>query len=462
MCGQKIKLGCEQVERNLTKGNVLTSLIYFSIPYLLSYFMQTLYGMADLFIIGQFDGVASITAVAIGSQIMHMLTVMIVGLAMGTTVIIARAVGAGARDKLSAAIGSTATLFLGVSVVLTAVLLLGTDGIISVMATPEEAVDSTKLYLIVCFIGIPFITGYNIVSSIFRGMGDSKSPMYFIAIACVFNILLDYLFIGGFSMGALGAALATTISQTISLVISLIYIRKRDTGINISAKNFRPDVRLTKEILKVGIPVAMQDGFIQITFLIVTIIANSRGLDTAAAVGIVEKMISLFFLVPSSMLSTVSTLSAQNIGAMKPERAVLALKYGISITTVYGVCVAAAMQIWAPAVMAMFTEDSNVIVLGTQYMQSYIWDTVLAGMHFCFSGYFCAYGLSIISFMHNLVAALVARIPLAYLTSQWYPDSLYPMGLSAPAGSGISVIICIAVMIWMGKHKDKLLQAVRL
>ncbi len=450
------------MERNLTTGNVLTGVIYFSIPYLLSYFLQTLYGMADLFIIGQFDGVASITAVAIGSQIMHMLTVMIVGLAMGTTVIIARAVGAGARDKLSAAIGSTATLFLGVSIALTGILLLGIDEIISVMATPEEAVDSTRMYLIVCFIGIPFITGYNIVSSIFRGMGDSKSPMYFIAVACVFNILLDYILIGGFSMGALGAALATTISQTISLLISLIYIKKRDTGINISARDFRPDTRLTKEILKVGIPVSMQDGFIQITFLIVTIIANSRGLDTAAAVGIVEKMISLFFLVPSSMLSTVSTLSAQNLGAMKPERAVLALKYGILITTVYGVLVAAAMQVWAPEVMAMFTSESNVILLGTQYMQSYIWDTVLAGMHFCFSGYFCAYGLSIISFMHNLIAALVARIPLAYLTSQWYPDTLYPMGLSAPAGSGISVVICIAVMFWMGKNKDKLLKAVRL
>ncbi len=450
------------MERNLTTGNVLTGVIYFSIPYLLSYFLQTLYGMADLFIIGQFDGVASITAVAIGSQIMHMLTVMIVGLAMGTTVIIARAVGAGARDKLSAAIGSTATLFLGVSIALTGILLLGIDEIISIMATPEEAVDSTRMYLIVCFIGIPFITGYNIVSSIFRGMGDSKSPMYFIAVACVFNILLDYILIGGFSMGALGAALATTISQTISLLISLIYIKKRDTGINISARDFRPDTRLTKEILKVGIPVSMQDGFIQITFLIVTIIANSRGLDTAAAVGIVEKMISLFFLVPSSMLSTVSTLSAQNLGAMKPDRAVLALKYGILITTVYGVLVAAAMQVWAPEVMAMFTSESNVILLGTQYMQSYIWDTVLAGMHFCFSGYFCAYGLSIISFMHNLIAALVARIPLAYLTSQWYPDTLYPMGLSAPAGSGISVVICIAVMFWMGKNKDKLLKAVRL
>ncbi len=450
------------MERNLTTGNVLTGVIYFSIPYLLSYFLQTLYGMADLFIIGQFDGVASITAVAIGSQIMHMLTVMIVGLAMGTTVIIARAVGAGARDKLSAAIGSTATLFLGVSIALTGILLLGIDEIISIMATPEEAVDSTRMYLIVCFIGIPFITGYNIVSSIFRGMGDSKSPMYFIAVACVFNILLDYILIGGFSMGALGAALATTISQTISLLISLIYIKKRDTGINISARDFRLDTRLTKEILKVGIPVSMQDGFIQITFLIVTIIANSRGLDTAAAVGIVEKMISLFFLVPSSMLSTVSTLSAQNLGAMKPERAVLALKYGILITTVYGVLVAAAMQVWAPEVMAMFTSESNVILLGTQYMQSYIWDTVLAGMHFCFSGYFCAYGLSIISFMHNLIAALVARIPLAYLTSQWYPDTLYPMGLSAPAGSGISVVICIAVMFWMGKNKDKLLKAVRL
>ena len=176
------------MEKNLTSGSVFKNMMLFSLPYLLSYFLQTLYGMADLFIIGQFEGVASTTAVSVGSQVMHMLTVILVGLAMGTTVAVGQAVGAGDRKKASLSIGNTVTLFLGVSVALTAVLLLCVRPIVGIISTPEEAVEGTVRYLTICFIGIPFITAYNIISSIFRGMGDSKSPMYFIAIACIVNI----------------------------------------------------------------------------------------------------------------------------------------------------------------------------------------------------------------------------------------------------------------------------------
>ena len=201
------------MERNLTTGSVGKNILIFSLPYLLSYFLQTLYGMADLFIIGQFDGVASTTAVSIGSQVMHMLTVMLVGLAMGTTVSIARAVGGRNHKQVSENVGNTVTLFFGLSIVLTVVLLLLVRPIVGVMSTPAEAVDGTVAYLIICFLGIPFITAYNIISSIFRGMGDSKSPMYFIAIACAANIMLDYLFIGALGFGPAGAALGTTLAH---------------------------------------------------------------------------------------------------------------------------------------------------------------------------------------------------------------------------------------------------------
>lgn len=185
-------------------------------------FLQTLYGMADLFIIGQFEGVASTTAVSVGSQVMHMLTVMIVGLAMGTTVSIAQNIGAGDRRKAAQAVGNTVVLFVSVSVALTVLLLLLVRPIVSVMSTPAEAVEGTVAYLTVCFIGIPFITAYNIISSIFRGMGDSRSPMYFIAIACVSNIALDYVFMGALHLGPVGAALGTTVSQAVSVAISLL------------------------------------------------------------------------------------------------------------------------------------------------------------------------------------------------------------------------------------------------
>ena len=251
------------MEKNLTSGSVLKSILFFSLPYLLSYFLQTLYGMADLFIIGQFEGVASTTAVSIGSQVMHMITVMIVGLAMGATVTIGRAVGAENKPRAARLIGNTVTLFMAGSVVLAAVLVGLVDPIVRIVSTPEQAVAGTRTYLIICFIGVPCITAYNIMASIFRGLGDSRSPMYFIAVACASNIALDYLFMGALHLGPAGAALGTTLSQLVSVIISLVVILRRKSGIHLSGADFKPERSALGEILSIGIPVMMQDGFIQ-------------------------------------------------------------------------------------------------------------------------------------------------------------------------------------------------------
>lgn len=448
-----------RMERNLTTGSVLGNVIYFSLPYLLSYFLQTLYGMADLFIIGQFEGVASTTAVSIGSQVMHMLTVMIVGLAMGSTVSIGQAIGGNDKRKASLDIGNTVTLFMMLSVALTIILLILADSIVSVMSTPEEAVAGTLDYLTVCFIGIPFITAYNIISSIFRGMGDSRSPMYFIAVACVSNIILDYIFMGALHMGPVGAALGTTLSQAVSVVIALIVIRRKNSGIKLEKSDFRPNGIVMKDILGIGVPIALQDGFIQVSFILITIIANRRGLNDAAAVGIVEKIISFLFLIPSSMLSTVSALGAQNIGAHKNERARQTLYYAALIASLFGLAVSIIMQFAADSVVSLFTDASDpegamVVQLGGQYMRGYVWDTLFAGIHFSFSGYFCAIGKSLLSFLHNIIAIVLVRIPGAYMASLMFPDTLFPMGLATTAGSFLSVIICvIAFMILLRKER---------
>ena len=443
------------MERDLTSGSVWKNIVYFSLPYLLSYFLQTLYGLADLFIVGQFDGVASTTAVSIGSQVMHMLTVMIVGLAMGTTVNIGRAVGARDSQKASKVVGHTTVHFVGVSVVLAVVLLVLVQPIVRVMSTPAEAVEGTVRYLTICFIGIPFITAYNVIASIFRGLGDSKSPMYFIAVACVANIALDYLFIGALHMGPAGAALGTTLSQTISVAVSLLVILKKKTGISVKRADFRLERVTMGQVLKIGVPIAAQDGFIQVAFIIITIIANRRGLSVAAAVGIVEKIISFLFLVPSSMLSTVSALGAQNMGAGKYERADQILRYAMGIAVGFGLIVSLLIQIIAGPVVGLFTTDATVILLGAQYIRGYIWDCIFAGVHFSFSGYFCAYGKSEISFVHNLIAILCVRIPGVYLTSKIFPDTLFPMGLATATGSLLSVIICIIAFGWLKKQKRK-------
>ena len=443
------------MKRELTSGSVMKNLLFFSLPYLLSFFLQTLYGMADLLIIGQYGGVADTTAVSVGSQVMHMLTVMIVGLAMGATVNIGQAIGG--RDNRRAALftGNTVTLFMGLSSVLTLLLLVLRRAIVSAVSTPADAAAGTVDYLTICFIGIPFITAYNIISAVFRGMGDSKSPMYFIAVACAANIALDYLFIGVLGMGPAGAALGTILSQAISVIISLIVIKRRSTGLALTKADIRPNKQIIGKILKIGIPVAMQDGFIQIAFMVITVIANRRGLNDAAAVGIVEKIIGFLFLVPSSMLSAVSALGAQNIGAQKPERARKTLLYAIFIAAGFGGTVAVIMQFLSGGAVSLFTDSAVVTRLGGEYLRGYAWDCLFAGIHFAFSGYFCACGKSGISFMHNMIAILLVRIPGAYFMSSMFPGTLSPMGLATAAGSLLSAIICAAAFIILIKKEKK-------
>lgn len=441
------------MKRDLTKGSILGNIIFFSLPFLLSYFLQTLYGLADLFIIGQFCLVDSTTAVSIGSQVMHMVTVMIVGLAMGSTVLIGKAVGAKDDQKRNEAVGNTASLFLIISVVVAMVLLILTNQVVDIMSTPEEAIPGAQKYLLVCFAGIPFITAYNIISSVLRGMGDSKSPMYFIAMACVCNIALDYVFIGLFGLGPMGAALGTTISQAVSVLISLIFIIKKKFINGINRQCFKLQIPIIKDILKVGIPISAQDGFIQISFLLITIFANRRGLNDAAAVGVVEKLIGILFLVPSSLLSSVSTLCAQNIGANKHDRARSTLIWATLLAAGCGMIFAIVFQFIAADAVSVFTDDVEVIRLGDQYMRSYVWDCVVAGIHFTFSGYFCAYSKSGISFLHNTISILTARIPIAWYASVHYPQTLYPMGWGAPVGSLVSVIICVIAFIILEKKR---------
>lgn len=443
------------MEKRLTEGSILRNIIVFSLPFLLSYLLQTLYGLADLFIIGQFDPTSSTTAVSIGSQVMHMLTVMIVGLAMGATVLTGKAVGSGDHVLRNRAIGNTVTLFVIISVVITVILLIATTPIVRIMFTPEDAVGGTRTYLTICFAGVPFIVMYNIISSICRGLGDSRSPMYYVAIACVCNIILDYVFIGFMRMGPAGAALGTTLSQALSVVIALTVTIRRNMIPGLSREDFIPDRNTVNNILKVGIPVSVQDGFIQISFIVITVFANRRGLNDSAAVGIVEKLIGILFLVPSTLLASVSAICAQNIGAGAYERARRTMWDAVMIAAGCGLVFAVSFQFLAAGAVGLFSADPEVIRLGDQYMRSYVWDCIPAGMHFVFSGYFCARSRSEMSFIHNLASIVCARIPIAYFTSVRYPDTLYPMGWAAPAGSVLSVIICVGMYLYLRKQQGE-------
>ncbi len=438
--------------KDLTQGSIAGNIMTFSLPYMFAYFLQILYGLADLYVIGQYCDVDSTTAVSNGAQVMYLITVVLIGLAMGTTVLTARAVGAKDNARARIIIGNTITMFAVIAAVLLVLLLCMRSWIVSVMDTPPEAVAGMEHYLTVCFIGIPFIIAYNIIASIFRGLGDSRSPMYFVAVACVVNIALDYLFIGYFGLGAMGAALGTTLSQMASVLFAIGAIRRHRGVMDLSRSDLRPQKNAVKNILKVGLPIAVQDGFIQVSFLAITVIANQRGLVDAAAVGIVEKFIGLVFIVPSAMLSTVSAISAQNIGAGNTVRARLTMRTAMMITTGYGIVVAIVLQFVPQLAVGIFTDNPQVLAQGADYLRGYVWDCIFAGLHFCFSGFFTACGYSIISFVHNCISIVCARIPLAWLSSTLYPDTLYPMGLSTCTGSMLSCLICLGAYCWMKKQ----------
>ena len=425
------------MQKDLTKGSALKNIITFSLPFLLSNFLQTFYGMADLFIVGRYNGAASLTGVSIGSQVMHMLTVMIVGLAMGATVLIGRYVGERKEQEKRTVIGNTIIIFLMISVLLMAVLLIFITPIITVMFTPAEAVRETRLYLRICFTGIHFIVSYNVLISVFRGLGDSKSPMYFVAAACVLNILLDYLFIGYFDMHAAGAAFGTVFSQAASVLIALTAIVKKKLII-VTRGNFHLDRPVVSNIFKIGFPIC---------------IANSRGVNIAAAVGVVEKIIGFFFLVPSSMLSAISAICSQCIGSRQHERASETLRYGCLIAVGFGIFFTVICQFVSESLLSLFTSEEIVIMYGSQYLKSYVVDCIFAAVAFGFSGYFTAYGYSMISFVHNVISIIVVRIPGAYLMSKLYPDNLFPMGFASPLGSLLSAVICVNVYIYLKRRK---------
>lgn len=431
------------MQRNMTRGSIAGNLFLFAGPFLVSSFLQTFYGLADLFITGQFNGTASISGVSIGSQVMHMLTVVIVGFSVGPTVMIARAVGARKENALGSLIGNTVSLFAVFAAAVTVLLLIFTNPIMQALSTPAEAMKETRRYMIICFLGIPSITAYNVASAIFRGLGDTKSPMKFVAAAGIINVGLDILLIGPAGMGAAGAALATVLSQAVSDILAINSLRRISSAVP-DRKDFGFRKETLSEILRIGVPVAMQEGFIQISFLVITAIANSRGVEVSAAVGVVEKVISFLFLVPSAMMSTVSAVAAQNAGAGRHDRSRQALFYSILFCCIYGACVFTLCQLISEQIVSLFIHsDPLAVALGGQYLRSYSLDTLFAGIQFCFSGFFSAYGKAFYSFVHNIISILAVRIPGAYLASLYYPDTLYPMGLAAPMGSLLSSVICV-------------------
>lgn len=440
-------------ENQLVTGKISTTLLKFAVPFLCASLLQALYGAADLFVTGQFADSPAVSAVAIGSQVMQTITGIILGISMGCTVSLGQAVGAGDYRHASKTIGCAAVLFGLSALVLTPAMLLLTGPSVSLMQTPKEAWDSARAYIMICGCGIPFIIGYNVVSGIFRGMGDSKTPLLFVAAACVLNVGLDFIFVAGMQMGAGGAALATVMAQAVSFLLALVYMIKKGFGFKFYRSDLRLDPEKAAKIFKVGLPMALQDALVNVSFLIITAIINTMGLTASASVGVVEKIIVFAMLPASAFASAVAAMTAQNMGAGKEERAKGCLNCGIGFALVFGILFCLYAQFLPQTLTSIFSTDPAVILHASEYLQSYSIDCILVCFVFCMNSYLSGQGNSAFPMIHSLIATFLVRIPLSFLLSKSGGGSLYGIGLAAPAASLVSILICFAYF----KQKRKVL-----
>ncbi len=436
---------------HLTEGGITSTLIRFALPYLAANFLQALYGAADLLIIGWFCNSAAVSAVSTGTQITQIILSLVSGLTMGGTILIAQHVGADQIKEAEDTISTMLTLFGVISLIMTVVMLLAASPLLWLMQTPNAAFGYALDYVLVASAGTIFVVGYNAVSAILRGLGDSKHPLIFVAVACACNIVLDLIAVGALKMGPGGAALATIISQGLSLIIAVIYLKRRDFLFDFKLRSFHLHKNKALQLVKVGIPVSLQDTTVHISFMFIAAIVNTMGVTASAAVGICGRFDAFAMLPPMAFSGAISALAAQNIGAGQPERAKKTLHRSILLSVACSVVFFTWAQLAPESIMNLFQFDPEVTAAGAQYLRTFSVDFLLVAFVFCFNGFFNGCGCTRYTMVNGIVTTLFIRVPLAFLFSVWMPDALYGIGLAAPVASVIGLILHLIVIrtpIW--------------
>ncbi len=444
--------------QSFTEGRIFSPLIRFALPVLLALFLQAMYGAVDLLVVGQFGGELAdvyVSAVSTGSHIMQTLTVVITGLAMGLTVFVGEKIGAKMRAEAGKIIGSGICLFGIFAVLVTVAMLLLASTFTQLMHAPPEAFDDTVLYVVICSAGTVFIVAYNLLGSIFRGIGDSKMPLITVAIACICNILGDLLLVAVFHMGAAGAAVATIAAQAISVFLSLMIIRKRELPFDFSLKSIRPNGNYIKKILKLGAPIAFQDLLVTFSFLVIIAFVNNIGLIESAGVGVAEKVVVFIMLVPSAFMQSMSAFVAQNIGAGKLERAKKALWCGIASSLAVGVVMGYITFFHGDMLANIFAKDAEIIQPAAEYLKAYAFDCILTSFLFCFIGYFNGCGNTTFVMIQGIIGGICVRLPLSWIFSGIAPVSLFRIGLATPISSFVQIALCIGFFIIMSRKRKK-------
>lgn len=440
--GGKESIRMEKI-KDFTEGNILSQLLKFAVPVLLALFLQAMYGAVDLLVVGQFSVAEDVSAVSTGSQILHSITTVITGLAMGITVLVGQRIGEKRPDQAGTVIGNGICLFGVIALVVTMIMVPGAETAAAVMHAPKEAFAQTAAYIRICMAGTVFIVAYNLLGSIFRGIGDSRMPLITVAIACVVNIFGDLLFVAGFHMGAAGAAIATVLAQAVSVILSFLIIKKRPLPFTIRRSDISFGKKNILKILSLGTPIAFQELLVGISFLVIIAIVNSMGVIASAGVGVAEKLCGFIMLVPSSFMQAMSAFVAQNIGAKKTERANKALFYGIGSSLLAGVVLFYLGFFHGDLLSSIFARDEQVIAASADYLKSYAIDCLLTAFLFCFIGYFNGCGKTFFVMMQGIAGAFCVRIPVAWMMSRTAGVTLFKLGLATPCSTIVQIILCI-------------------
>ena len=447
-----------RIENDLSEGKVLTKLVLFSIPFLISNLIQSFYNVADMLIVGQFCGTESMSAVNIGGQVTFILTNTVIGLCMGGTVLIGQYMGARNQIALKRVIATLITLLVILSLAITAIMIFLRTPVLRLIRTPPESFNESDNYLTVTLTGVIFIFGYNALSAILRGMGNSKQPLYFVTAACITNIILDLLFVAVFKWNAFGAALATVMSQAMSVFLCIRYMVRNKFHFDFRLRSFKIYGEQLGLIFKIGLPTCIQNSITSISFMFVTAIVNIVGGVTASAgVGAVGKFNSFAFMPTQAMSASISAMSAQNFGAGRVDRAVSACRIGI----IFSVCVTfsffALVMIFPASILKAFGSDPLMVRDGVTYIRSFAFDFLLIPFIFCINGFLIGGGHTLFTLINSMLSAVLIRVPVCYFFGVTLGWGLKGVGLGAPSASA-GVLLVIIVYLCTGKWKHNVIK----
>ena len=438
---------------DFTQGSILKKLVAFMMPVLGALILQAAYGAVDLLVVGRFGSTSGLSAVSTGSQVLNLVTFVVVQFAMGITVLIARYLGEKKPEKIGAVIGGGAIVFTIISVVLFIVMVCFAHPISILMQAPEEAVDLTASYVRICGGGIFFIVAYNLLSAIFRGLGDSKSPLLFVLVACIVNVIGDLALVAGLHMDAAGAAIATVSAQALSVVFAVVLLIKKELPFSIARKDFRLNPQC-KKFLKIGLPLALQEFLTQVSFLALCAFVNRLGLEASSGYGVACKIVNFAMLVPSALMQSMASFVSQNIGAGKKKRAKKSMFTGIGVGLVVGCLVFALVMLKGDMLAGFFSTDAAVIENGYAYLKGFALETIVTAILFSMVGYFNGNNKTIWVMTQGLIQTLLVRLPLAYFMSIQPDANLTKIGLAAPVATVTGIILNVGFYIYLNRTEN--------